>query len=153
MKMLDISGWIPAIKTDMTKWNISQMEVPLKEWLYMSAILGKFLENYHHKWVGYPYFDLTWKYVKSRADVIAWKRLNGEPLEKALENGWLYFNDTERTLNPFNTDFWKVDTLVYSNKKLQQNMPTIFKNKWKQFLEFLNDWITDECNVSIWKKP
>ena len=124
MRLLWISWWVPAIKVDVSKWNISNLKVPLKEWLYMTAVLGELLEKYHHKCVGYPYFHIK-KFINSR---------------------WLYVND-RKSLNIVLTD-----TLAYSNKYLQKNMPTIFKNKEKEFLEFLNDWITDEHNVSIWKK-
>lgn len=123
IRILWISGWNPEIKTDMSKWNMLNLKLPLKEWLYMSSLLWFFLENFHHKWNSYPRFEYT-----SRQFVIRTGAKYG-----------IYFSDN-----------W-MDTYALTAEKFMENMPTLFKEK-KRFLEFLNDWITDESNISIWKE-
>lgn len=123
IRILWISGWSPEIKTDMSKWNMLNLKLPLKEWLYMSSLLWFFLENFHHKWNDYPRFEYT-----SRQFVIRTGAKYG-----------IYFSDS-----------W-MDTYALTAEKFMEKMPTLFKEK-KRFLEFLNDWITDESNVSIWKE-
>jgi hypothetical protein len=129
IKILWISWWNPEIKTDMKKSGISDLELPLKEWCYMSCFLAFLLENkdFIHKWVKYPRFDYT-----SRG---LWIRK------------WIYFNNAET----ISTDF---DTRVLSKDKFESNMPTLFQEgNRKKLLEFLNDWIIDrESNISIRKK-
>ena len=64
IKILWISWWNPVIKTDMSKWNISGLELPLKEWIYMTCLLWFLLDTFHHKWNEYPRFKYDWKAVK-----------------------------------------------------------------------------------------
>jgi len=131
MRILWISWWNPAIKTDMEQWKISGLKLPLQEWLYMSALLWKLLDNYHHKWNEYPRFEYTWKAVKLiTTGFWIWGDNNG-----------MYFSDS-----------W-LDTMALSWDVFEKNMPTLFKEENRdRFLEFINKWITDEFNVPIWKK-
>ena len=121
IKILWISWWNPSIKADMSKWNISSLELPLKEWVYMSSLIGFLLDSYHNKWVDYPRFQ--------------WK-------DRIIANRGIYFNDA--------TDLsFGYDTRVLSEEKLKERMPTLLR---PILLEFLNDWITWENNISIRKK-
>ena len=129
IKVLWISGWKPEIKTDLTKWNFWELKLPLKEWLYMSSLLWFFLDNFSRKWNEYPRFTYgtqLWNSIRSGA----WLR---------GDNKWLFFSDP------------KLDTYALTEKKFEERMPTLFQNK-DRFLEFLNDWIKDNTNVSIRKK-
>lgn len=129
IRILWISGWNPKIKTDMEKTGISKLELPLKEWCYLSCFMWFLLSNNDiiQKWVKYPRFDYTSRWF--------WFRK------------WIYFNNAETV----STDY---DTWVLSKDKFESRMPTLFQeNNRKKFLEFLNDWIIDDSNVSIWKKP
>ena len=150
MRILSISWWKPTIKADTSEWNISSLKLPLKEWLYMVALTNQFVEKLHHKGVKYPYFDYTYKTSKMLVNPV--KSLVGV---ETTESRWIYFNDKERTINIFSSDFWSVDSLAYPREKLKKNMPTIFESDDllnNRFIKFLNDWITDDQNVSIWKK-
>lgn len=129
MKILWISWWNPAIKTDMTKWRISELELPLEEWIYMSSLLGFYLDNFHHKWNEYPRFEYTWKSIKVIPSIFG------------KNNIWMYFSDPN------------LDTLALTKEKFEKRMPTLYKEENRdRFLEFLNDGIVDENNVSIWRK-
>ena len=143
MKILSISWWEPAIKTDLTKWNISNLELPLKEWLYMTAFLGNLLSNYAHKWNDYPRFSYWWRFWNWVKATVSWiGNILWFPWEDKTYNRGIYFSDS-----------W-IDTQVLSRKRFEKNMPTLFKaNYWREsFIKFLNDGITDEQNVSIRKK-
>ena len=128
IRILGINGWNPEIKTDTEKSGISNIEMPLKEWCYMSCFIWYILDNFHHKWISYPRFS-----YKSRSGV--WIRKG------------IYLDDA-RTRS---TDF---DTRVLSKDKFKDRMPTLFQEEnRKKFLEFLNNWILDwATNISIWKK-
>lgn len=150
MRILEISWWTPQIKCDTSVWNLSNLKISLKEWLYMTALIGQFVEKYHHKGVWYPYFNYTWKWQKIMTGM--WKFYTFQWKE---DYKWIYFNDKERTANIFSWEFWSVDSMAYSRQDLKRNMPTIFKDDdkfEKTFIKFLNDGITDDQNVSIWKK-
>lgn len=122
IRILWISWWNPTIKTNMEKSWLSNLNLPLKEWLYMSCLTWFLLNNYHHKWNKYPWFEYTWR------------------TNHAFKE-WIYFSND-----------W-TDTRVYSKDAFQQKMPTLFqKENRKKYLEFLNDWITWENNISIRKK-
>ena len=122
INILWIDGWNPTIKTNMEKSWLSNLNLPLKEWLYMSCLTWFLLNNYHNKWIKYPWFEYTWR------------------TNHAFKE-WIYFSDD-----------W-TDTRVYSKDAFQQKMPTLFQEEnRKKYLEFLNDWITGENNVSIRKK-
>lgn len=124
IKILWITWWNPSIKADMTKWNLSSLNLPLKEWIYMSMLVWFLLNDFHHKWNEYPRFTYDWRMLNVF-------RKN---------NYWIYFSDS-----------WP-DTLVYSKAQFKEKMPTIFgKNNGEDLIKFLNDWITDEFNVSIRK--
>ena len=131
IKILWISWWNPAIKADTGKGEISEMTLPLSEWLYMCAVLWKLLDAYHHKWNEYPRFEYTWRVVD---ELTSWFWIWGDATG-------LFFSDP-----------W-VDSLALSRERFEKNMPTLAK-KWngEKFLEFLNKGITDEFNVPIWKK-
>ena len=150
MRILSISWWKPAINADTKEWNISSLKLPLKEGLYMVALTTQFVDKLHHKGVKYPYFDYTYKTSKVLSNPV--KTLVGV---ETTESRWIFFNDKERTINIFSSDFWSVDTLAYPREKLKKNMPTIFESDDllnNRFIKFLNDWITDDQNVSIRKK-
>ena len=128
IKILWISGWNPTIKTDMGKGDISNLELPLKEWCFMSCFLGFLLSNKDiiHKWTGYPRFEYKsrWLWIKK----------------------WIYFNNA----STISIDY---DTRILRSDKFESRMPTLFQEKNRnKLLEFLNDWITDDSNISIWKK-
>lgn len=131
IKILWISWWNPKIKTDMSKWDISNLELPLKEWIYMTSLLWFLLDTFHHKWNEYPRF----KYDRKAAKLITtwfWLWWN---------NNWIYFSDSG------------INTYALSWEKFEKRMPTLFKeNHGERFIKFLNDWIMDEDNISIWKK-
>ena len=131
IKILWISWWNPTIKADTGKGEISEMTLPLSEWLYMCAVLWKLLDEYHHKWNEYPRFEYTWRVVD---ELTSWFWIWGDATG-------LFFSDP-----------W-VDSLALSRERFEKNMPTLAK-KWngEKFLEFLNKGITDEFNVPIWKK-
>ncbi len=131
IKILSISWWNPSIKANLEKWKLSEMRLPLSEWLYMCAFLGKLLDEYHHKWNEYPRFEYTWRVVD---EITSWFWIWGDATG-------LFFSDS-----------W-ADSLALSREMFEKNMPTLAK-KWnnEKFLEFLNRWITDEFNVPIWKK-
>ena len=130
MKVLWISGWNPEIKADMSEWNIWDIELPLQEWLYMTALIGQLLDKYHHKWNEYPRFEYTWRVAD---EVLSWFWL-------WWDARGLFFSDS------------RVDTLAISREKFEKNMPTLSRDEYNErFLKFLN-WIKDEQNVSIWKK-
>ncbi len=131
IRILWISWWNPAIKTDMTKGNISNLKVPLKEWLYMAAFLGQVLDKYHHKWKDYPYFDYGYRLLRSLWTWFwTWWDMN-----------WIHFSESG------------VDDIILTREKFKERMPTIFKaNEWEDFLKFLNDGIKDEDNVTIRQK-
>lgn len=131
MKILSISWWNPKIKTNMECWKISELSVPLSEWLYMCAVLWKLLDDYHHKWNEYPRFEYT-RRVK----------------DTALSLFWLFWD--ARGL--FFSDPW-FDSMALSEDLFEKNMPVLSKKENRdKFLEFLNWGITDEFNVPIWKK-
>lgn len=122
INILWIDGKNPTIKTNMEKSWLSNLNLPLKEWLYMSCLTWFLLNNYHNKWIKYPWFEYTWR------------------TNHAFKE-WIYFSGD-----------W-TDTRVYSKDAFQQKMPTLFQEEnRKKYLEFLNDWITGENNVSIRKK-
>ena len=130
MKILWISGWNPAIKADMSEWNIWDLELPLQEWLYLTALLGKLLDKYHHKWNEYPRFEYTWRVAD---ELLSWFWI-------WWDASGLFFSDS------------RVDTLAISREKFEKNMPTLSRDEYNErFLKFLN-WIKDEQNVSIWRK-
>jgi hypothetical protein len=130
MKILWISGWNPEIKADMSEWNIWDIELPLQEWLYMTALIGQLLDKYHHKWNEYPRFEYTWRVAD---EVLSWFWL-------WWDARGLFFSDS------------RVDTLAISREKFEKNMPILSRDEYNErFLKFLN-WIKDEQNVSIWKK-
>ena len=130
IKILGISWWNPEVKSNVAKWKINEMKLPLKEWIYMSALMWFFLDNFHHKWNEYPRFEYTWKAIRT-----AWTVLG-------KNNYWIYFSDS----GP--------DTLACTKENFEKRMPTLFREENRnRFLEFLNDWITDEDGVSIWKGP
>ena len=129
IRIMWISGWNPSINTDMEKSGISNLELPLKEWCYMSCFLGFILSNNDiiQKWVEYPRFEYKsrWLWIKK----------------------WIYFNNA----TTISTDY---DTRLLTEEKFKSRMPTLFQEKNRnKFIEFLNDWITDDSNISIWKKP
>ena len=133
IRILWISWWTPAIKTDMEKSWLSWLELPLKEWIYMSSFIWFLLDNYPNKWNDYPRFEYTRKALKFlrvwRGSSIGWW------------DTWIYFSDP-----------W-LDTRVLSKDKFKERMPTLFEEENRKiFLNFLNDWITGENNISIWKK-
>ena len=131
IKILWISGWNPKIETDMKKSWLSNLELPLEEWLYMSCFVWYLLDNFHHKWNDYPRFEYTRKALKFlRVRQWIWWET------------WVYFSDS-----------W-LDTRVLSKDKFKERMPTLFQEENRnKFLEFLNDWIMDwETNISIRKK-
>ena len=140
VRILWISWWNPEIKADMTKWNISNLKLPLKEWLHMTAFLGELLDKYHHKWNEYPRFQYSWRTLKmleATWSTVKWRFW----WKDDVYDKWIYFSDSG------------LDTQVLSRKKFEEKMPTLFKaNHWEDFIKFLNDWITDEQNVSIRKK-
>jgi hypothetical protein len=46
-----------------------------------------------------------------------------------------------------------MDTFALSWEKFEQRMPTLFNaSHGERFIKFLNDWITDEDNISIRKE-
>ena len=130
IKILGLSWWNPAIKADVNEWNMSSIELPLQEWLYMTALIGQLLDKYHHKGNEYPRFEYTWR---------SWDE---------IASGFWLFGDASGL---FFSDDW-VDTLALSRENFEKNMPTLAQDEnSKKFLQFLNG-INDEYNVSIWKK-
>ena len=131
IRILWISWWNPEIKTDMESWRMSELSLPLHEWIYMCALLGKLLDEYHHKWNEYPRFEATWKWVDAFK---SWF--------------WLWWD----AKGIFFSDKWP-DSMALSEDAFEKNMPTLFKKENRdRFLEFLNRGISDEFNVPIWKK-
>ena len=125
MKILWISWWNPKIKADTTKGKISELKLPLKEWLYMSALLWFFVDNFKHKWTEYPYF-----WYGDRTGLENW-----------WIDRWIYFSDK------------RLDTWALTEEKFKDRMPTLFEESNRNnFLKFLNDGITDDSNISIWKE-
>ena len=131
IRILWISWWNPKIKTDMSKWDISNLELPLKEGIYMTSLLWFFLDTFHHKWNEYPRFKYDWKAAKLITTGF-WLWWN---------NNWIYFSDSG------------MNTFALSWEKFEQRMPTLFNaSHGERFIKFLNDWITDEDNISIRKE-
>ena len=104
------------------------------------SILGELLDKYHHKWNEYPRFQYSWRTLKmleATWSTVKWRFW----WKDDVYDKWIYFSDSG------------LDTQVLSRKKFEEKMPTLFKaNHWEDFIKFLNDWITDEQNVSIRKK-
>lgn len=122
IKILSISWWHPTIEANMNKSGLSNIKLPLKEWIYMSCLIWFLLYNKDivHKWVDYPRFSYT-----SRG---LWFQ------------EWVYFNNAK----VISIDH---DTRVLSKEKFESRMPTLFKEENRdKFIAFLNDWIIDKNN-------
>lgn len=122
IKILWISWWNPTIKTNMEISGLSWLELPLKEWLYMSCLTWFLLEKYHNQWNEYPRFEYTWR------------------TNHAFKT-WIYFSKDWSDTRVYSKDIFqqKMPTLFQEENR-------------NKYLKFLNDWITWENNISIRKK-
>lgn len=128
IKLLWITWWSPAVIMNKNKPEIAEsffnIEMPLKEWIYLSSFLWYLLEdnsNCIRKWNKYPFFYY-------------WKRF-------WLARPWIYFNDPS----------W--NTYVLTEEKFQWRLPTVFNNK-DLLLKFLNDWIVlNDTHESVRRDP
>ena len=127
IKLLWISWWSPAIKMHPDQSEkiekFFKLEMPLKEWIYLSNFLWYILEqdnNCIFKWNKEPFFYY-------------WKRF-------WLSRPWIYFNDSS----------W--DTYLLTEENFKWRMSTVFNNK-DLLLNFLNKWIVSDNNVSIRRDP
>ena len=123
IKLLWISWWSPAIKMHPDQSEkiekFFKLEMPLKEWIYLSSFLWYLLEENNNcigKWNKEPFFYY-------------WKRF-------WLSKPWIYFNDNS----------W--DTYILTEDHFKWRMPTVFNNK-NLLLDFLNKWIVFNNNISV----
>ena len=100
IKILWISWWHPVITTDMSVWNIWDLNLPLREWIFMTCLIWFFIKNFEHKWNSYPYFQYT-----SR---IWFKK-------------WLYFSDEYLDTYALTDDRFKNNTPTLYKEENREN--------------------------------
>ena len=92
----------------------------------MSCFIGFLLDEYCNTCVDYPRFEYTSRWLWFRKGI--------------------YLNCAKTISKDF-------DRRVLSEDKFKENMPTLFQGQNREiFLKFLNDWILNEQNISIWEK-
>lgn len=125
IKILGITGWNPSFNIDKTgKENLSWLELPLKEGIYMTILLWYLLNKYHHRANQSPRFE--------------YKTTLG------LYKG-IYFSDKWRDTRVFTEDSLQSEMpSIFSDEN---------EAKRTIFMEFLNGIKTDTGNKSYWKDP
>ena len=113
IKILGITGWNPSFNIDKTgKENLSWLELPLKEGIYMTTLLGFLLKKYPHQANDYPRFKYTSVIGIKEGLYINYTRVfTAEKLKEEMPSIFSDENEAKRTIfMNFLNDGIKTDT-------------------------------------------
>ena len=127
IKLLWIEWWNPSVTLNSEKKEVVdkflELKYPLKQWIYLSSLIGFLLSEYSFKWNDYPYFYFgtrvwfsRWIYFKDK-----WADTYVQTEKSLKENMPKVFDNKEIFINFLN------DGLVWSNNDSIWRDPKSYK--------------------------